>query len=128
MRRSDAAQRYAERNHRRNVVAFARPCRRATLVTKPPRLRPVCTRTAEKDASLIEFGRELFSKHVVGDTTYARVVKVFGKRDPVDLVAVMGQHASEATMLAAFDQNSPVGNAHRQALHSRPLDELTESR
>ena len=31
MRRSDAAQRYAERNHRRNVVAFARPCWRATL-------------------------------------------------------------------------------------------------
>ena len=67
----------------------------------------------EKDASLIEFGRELFSKHVVGATTYARVVKVFGERDLVDLVAVMGQHASEATMLAAFDQHLPVGQAHR---------------
>jgi 4-carboxymuconolactone decarboxylase len=67
----------------------------------------------EKDASLIEFGRELFSKHVVAATTYARVVKVFGERDPVDLVAVMGQHASEATMLAAFDQHLPVGQAHR---------------
>jgi hypothetical protein len=67
----------------------------------------------EKDASLIEFGRELFSKHVVATTTYARVVKVFGERDLVDLVAVMGQHASEATMLAAFDQHLPVGLAHR---------------
>ena len=67
----------------------------------------------EKDASLIEFGRELFSKHVVATTTYARVVKVFGERDLVDLVAVMGQHASEATMLAAFDQHLPVGQAHR---------------
>jgi 4-carboxymuconolactone decarboxylase len=67
----------------------------------------------EKDASLIEFGRELFSKHVVAATTYARVVKVFGERDLVDLVAVMGQHASEATMLAAFDQHLPVGQAHR---------------
>jgi hypothetical protein len=67
----------------------------------------------EKDASLIEFGRELFSKHVVATTTYARVVKLFGERDLVDLVAVMGQHASEATMLAAFDQHLPVGQAHR---------------
>jgi hypothetical protein len=65
----------------------------------------------EKDASLIEFGRELFSKHVVAAGTYARVVKVFGERDLVDLVAVMGQHASEATMLAAFDQHLPVGQA-----------------
>jgi 4-carboxymuconolactone decarboxylase len=67
----------------------------------------------EKDASLIEFGRELFSKHVVAATTYTRVVKVFGERDLVDLVGVMGQHASEATMLAAFDQHLPVGQAHR---------------
>jgi len=69
------------------------------------------TGLAEKDAGLIEFGRELFSKHMVGATTYARVVKVFGERDLVDLVAVMGQHASEATMLAAFDQHLPVGQA-----------------
>jgi len=66
---------------------------------------------AEKDAGLIEFGRELFSEHMVGATAYARVVKVFGERDLVDLVAIMGQHASEATMLAAFDQHLPVGQA-----------------
>ena len=64
---------------------------------------------AEKDASLIEFGRELFSKHVVAATTYARVVKIFGERNLVDLVAVLGQHSSEATMLAAFDQHLPAG-------------------
>ena len=67
------------------------------------------TGLTEKDAGLVEFGREVFSKHVVGAATYARVVKVFGERDLVDLVAVMGQHASEATMLAAFDQHLPVG-------------------
>jgi 4-carboxymuconolactone decarboxylase len=71
------------------------------------------TGLTEKDASLIEFGRELFSRHVVAATTYARVVKVFGERDLVDLVAVMGQHASEATMLAAFDQHLPAGQAPR---------------
>ena len=75
------------------------------------RNRKPTTGLTEKDASLIEFGRELFAKHVVAPETYARVVKVFGERDLVDLVAVMGQHASEATMLAAFDQHLPVGQA-----------------
>jgi 4-carboxymuconolactone decarboxylase len=75
------------------------------------RERKATTGLAEKDAGLIEFGRELFSKHVVAATTYARVVKIFGERDLVDLVAVMGQHASEATMLAAFDQHLPVGQS-----------------
>ena len=75
------------------------------------RERKSTTGLAEKDAGLIEFGRELFSKHMVGATTYARVVKIFGERDLVDLVTVMGQHASEATMLAAFDQHLPVGEA-----------------
>jgi 4-carboxymuconolactone decarboxylase len=77
------------------------------------------TGLTEKDAGLIEFGRELFSKHMVGTTTYARVVKVFGERDLVDLVAVMGQHASEATMLAAFDQHLPVGQAPSLDLRMR---------
>lgn len=74
---------------------------------------------AEKDSVMIEFGREIFSKHVVAATTYARVVKVFGERDLVDLVAVMGQHASEATMLAAFDQHLPIGQASSLDLRIR---------
>jgi hypothetical protein len=71
------------------------------------------TGLTEQDASPIEFGREIFTKHAVAATTYARVVKVFGERYLVDLIAVMGQHASEATMLAAFDQHLPVGQAPR---------------
>ena len=73
--------------------------------------RKPTTGLTEKDASLIELGREVFSKHVVAAATYGRAVKVFGERDLVDLVAVMGQHASEATLLAAFDQHLPVGQA-----------------
>ncbi|HLG99369.1 MAG TPA: hypothetical protein VKX49_23870 [Bryobacteraceae bacterium] len=66
---------------------------------------------SEKDATLIEFSRELFSKHFIAASTYARAAKIFGERDLVDLVSVMGQHVSEATMLAAFDQHLPVGHA-----------------
>jgi len=41
----------------------------------------------EKDASQIDFGRELFGKHVVAAQTYARVNKIYGDRDLTDLVA-----------------------------------------
>lgn len=64
---------------------------------------------AERDACVIEFGRELFGKHNVGSETYTRAVKIFGERDLVDLVDVMAQHSREAAMLAAFDQHLPAG-------------------
>ena len=64
---------------------------------------------ADRDACVIEFGRELFGKHNVSSETYARAVKIFGERDLVDLVDVMAQHSREAAMLAAFDQHLPAG-------------------
>src|SRR5579863_3441392 len=64
---------------------------------------------AERDACVVEFGRELFGKHNVSSETYARAVKIFGERDLVDLVDVMAQHAREAALLAAFDQHLPAG-------------------
>lgn len=65
----------------------------------------------EKDASLIELGRELFDKHYVTAATYARAVKNFGERNLVGLVSVMGQHVGEEVLLAAFDQQLPEGQA-----------------
>jgi len=64
---------------------------------------------AERDACVVEFGRELFSRHNVSSETYTRAVKIFGERDLVDLVDVMAQHAREAALLAAFDQHLPAG-------------------
>lgn len=69
------------------------------------------TGLAEKEASLIEFGRELFDKHYVTAATYARTVKIFGERNLVGLVSVMGQHTGEEVLLAAFDQRLPEGQA-----------------
>jgi len=65
----------------------------------------------EREAALIEFGRELFGRHYVTPATYARTVRPFGERDLVDLVALMSQHASDAMMLTAFDQHLPAGVA-----------------
>jgi hypothetical protein len=62
------------------------------------------TGVAEKDAALIQLGRELLGKHVVTRETYARALKAFGERDLVDLVDLMARHVNEITLLTAFDQ------------------------
>ena len=68
------------------------------------RLRKPPTGLAEKDAIVIEFGRDLFRKHNVSPETYARALKAFGERDLVDLVGLMAQRSSDAALLIAFDQ------------------------
>jgi 4-carboxymuconolactone decarboxylase len=65
------------------------------------------------DAALIQLGRELFSAHHVSAGTYARALKIFGERDLVDLVTLMAQHAADAVLLAAFDQQLPIGQPPR---------------
>jgi 4-carboxymuconolactone decarboxylase len=74
------------------------------------RNRKAVTGLGEKEATLIEFGRELFGKHNVSAETYARAVKVFGQRDLSDfVVGLMARHASDAGILTAFDQHLPAG-------------------
>lgn len=67
------------------------------------------TGLGEKEVTLIVFGRELFGRHYVAPESYARALKVFGERDLVDLVGVMAQHADDAALLTAFDQQLPAG-------------------
>jgi 4-carboxymuconolactone decarboxylase len=71
--------------------------------------RKPLTELGEKETAIIEFGRELFGKHTVTAETYARALKIFGETDLVDLVDLMAQHSTDATLLTAFDQHLPVG-------------------
>ena len=74
------------------------------------RYRKPVTGLGEKEAMLIELGRELFGTHNVRAETYARAMKVFGQRDLSDfIVGLMAPHASDAGMLTAFDQHLPAG-------------------
>ena len=57
-----------------------------------------------KDAAIIQFGRELFERHTVSTDTYARALKIFGERDLVDLVDLMARQVADVTLLTAFDQ------------------------
>ena len=62
----------------------------------------------DREAALIAFGRELFGPHTVSPETYANAVEaVGGTTNLVDLVDLMAQHVSDATLLIAFDQHLP---------------------
>jgi 4-carboxymuconolactone decarboxylase len=73
------------------------------------RHRQALNGVADRDAAIIQFGRELFAAHNVRPETYARALKAFGERDLVDLVSLLAQHSSDAVLLAAFDQHLPPG-------------------
>lgn len=74
------------------------------------RLRRPLTGLGEKEATLIQYVRELFGQHYVTAATYARAKKVFGQRDLSDFtVESIAQHARDAAMLTAFNQQLPAG-------------------
>ena len=68
------------------------------------------TGLSDEEAAVISFGRELFGPHTVSPETYASALEaVGGTTNLVDLVDLMAQHVSDATLLIAFDQHLPAG-------------------
>lgn len=78
--------------------------------------KPVAA-AGEKEAAIIEFGRELFGEHMVTAETYAHALKIFGEADLVDLVDLMAEHATDAALLTAFDQQLPAGQKPLLPMH-----------
>ncbi len=60
---------------------------------------------AEKDAAIIQLGREVLGKHRVSSATAARALSLFGKQGLVNIVSLMGDYASTEILLNAFDQH-----------------------
>lgn len=60
---------------------------------------------AEKDAVIIQLGREAVGKHHVSSAVAARALNLFGKQGLVDYVSLMGDYAATAILLNAFDQH-----------------------
>jgi len=73
------------------------------------RERKPLTAVGGKEGAIVEFGRELFGKHIVAAETYAHALDLFGERDLADLVVLMAQHSREDTVLIGFDQHLPAG-------------------
>ena len=67
--------------------------------------RKPLTGIAEKDATIIELGRESVGKHKVSSETFARAIKLFGDRQLVNIVCLMGDYSSTAILLNTFDQH-----------------------
>jgi 4-carboxymuconolactone decarboxylase len=61
------------------------------------------------DAAVIALGREMFGARRVGSATFARCLALFGRRKLIDLVALMGNYASTAALLVAFDMRLDPG-------------------
>ncbi len=60
---------------------------------------------AEKDAVIINLGREVLVKHHVSSEVAARALDLYGKQGLVNIVSLMGDYASTAILLNAFDQH-----------------------
>jgi 4-carboxymuconolactone decarboxylase len=73
------------------------------------RYRGSVTGLGEREAILIEFGRELFRSHSVSAETYARALETFGERDLVDFIDLMARYSGDAVLLIAFDQRLSQG-------------------
>lgn len=66
--------------------------------------KPV-TGLGEKEAAIIQLGREAVGKRKVSSDTFARALKLFGKEGLLDLASLMGYYASTAVLLETFDQH-----------------------
>jgi 4-carboxymuconolactone decarboxylase len=64
---------------------------------------------SETEAAVIEFGRQLFRDHKVTSKTFARMRALLEPGKLVNLVLLMGNYASTAALLAAFDMQVPDG-------------------
>lgn len=68
--------------------------------------RPV-TGLAEKDATLITFGRSLLRENAVSSELWADMVRLFGRQSTIDLLGIMGDYLRVGIMLNAVNQQQP---------------------
>jgi 4-carboxymuconolactone decarboxylase len=67
------------------------------------------TGIADPDATVIRFGRQLFTDRKVDSATFAKAVELFGQRGTMDLVAVMNTYAVSGFYAIAVDEHPPAG-------------------
>ena len=66
--------------------------------------RPLTT-LGEKEAVIIQLGRDSIGKHKVGSDTFTRAVTLFGHQGVVNMVSLMGNYAATAILLNVADQH-----------------------
>jgi hypothetical protein len=63
---------------------------------------------ADKDATLITFGRTLYREHKVSSELWQKMVGHFGRQHTVQLMMIMGDYFRVGFMMNAVDQHLPV--------------------
>ena len=71
------------------------------------RHRKPLTGVPEKEASIIQLGREIFQRHKVSSETFARALKHLGKKNLIDLTTLMGDYTRTAILLHTVDLHVP---------------------
>jgi 4-carboxymuconolactone decarboxylase len=59
----------------------------------------------EKEAVIIQLGRDSITRHKVTSDTFARAVKQFGHQGVVNIVALIGDYAATSILLNVADQH-----------------------
>jgi 4-carboxymuconolactone decarboxylase len=65
------------------------------------------TGLADKDATVILFGRAMIREHRVSSELWAKMVGHFGHQNTVDIMSIMGDYLRVGIMLNAVDQHLP---------------------
>jgi 4-carboxymuconolactone decarboxylase len=65
------------------------------------------TGLADKDATMITFGRTLLREHHVSSELWAEMVGLLGRQGTVDFMSIMGDYTRVGIMLNAVDQHLP---------------------
>jgi 4-carboxymuconolactone decarboxylase len=65
------------------------------------------TGLAEKDATMIAFGRAMIREHRVASELWAKMVDLFGYQHTVEIMSIMGDYLRVGLMLNAVDQRQP---------------------
>lgn len=73
------------------------------------RYRKPTTGLGEKEAALIQLGREAIGKHKVAPETFATALRLFGKELLLHFVTLMGEYVGTSILLATFGQELPEG-------------------
>ncbi len=74
----------------------------------------------EEERAVIDFGREMIGQRTVSSATFARAIRLFGRKGTVDLVELMANYSAAALELAAFDQQLKAGQTPLLPLRAKP--------
>jgi 4-carboxymuconolactone decarboxylase len=72
--------------------------------------KPIPANLGEKETAIINLCRELvYGDHLVTPDTFAKALALFGKKQLVEFIALLGGYTATAMILNTFDQQLPPG-------------------